>query len=96
VSYGHAQSILDRERKRGGISIGELRREDAGRRIRVVEVAPSTAERMGYCDDTQRLLGQTGRLRAVMPDVAQAWVSWDSAKPGRLMLAGFDRVEFID
>jgi hypothetical protein len=97
--YGHAHSVLavlDRERDRGGpLTVGELRRSDAGRRIRVVAVAPSQAEKLGYCDDTDRLLGQTGRLTAVIPAVAQAWVKWDGERPGRLMLAGLDTVEFI-
>lgn len=68
-----------------------------GTRIRVIGVAYSEAEELGYCDDTKRLMGETGTVTflSVTSLGQQLWLEWDNEPPGTLMLVGHDEVEII-
>lgn len=80
--------------------VNELTEEQvpAGTRIRVIGVAPSEAEQLGYCNDTDRLMGETGTVTCLsMSSLGhQLWLDWDNEPPGTLMLAGNDEVEVLD
>ena len=82
------------------MKISDLDETVVGKRIRVVKVAPSQAEQMGYVNDTERLTGQTGKAvyfnrSGVLDGFSQLRVQWDHEPPGSLMLAGNDEVEVL-
>lgn len=67
-----------------------------GTRIRVMRVAPSKAEELGYVDDTARLTGATGVVRSLRNtgEFTQLEVMWEDESIG-LMLASEDEVELL-
>jgi hypothetical protein len=78
--------------------VSELDKSIEGSRVRVTQVAHSQAEELGYVDDTNRLMHQTGlaeRLTNPNSGMAQLWVRWDNEPPGALALAGSDEIEEI-
>lgn len=78
------------------IAISELTEAVEGRRIKVTKVAPSDAEEAGYCNDSKRLLNQTGvAVRFKGGYFSQLEVEWDDDPPGSLSLAGADEIEVL-
>jgi hypothetical protein len=80
--------------------VGALRPEDVeGRRIKVLRVAHSQTEQLGFVDDTDILTGQTGLVVKLHNPYApqgmrQLEVKWDDPKVGVLFLMSADEIQF--
>ena len=91
------------------MKVSELTQDVVGKRVRVTGVAPSESERLGYVNDTERLMGLEDTVRRFVGEVPvdlqlwvdwevpQLWVDWDDkARGGTLALVREDEVEVLD
>ena len=78
------------------MKVHELDKSVQGKRIKVTGVAPSEAEKLGYVDDSVRLIGQEGLAQFLNmgSGFCQLRVLWDNSDMG-LMLASEDEIEVL-